>query len=432
MHFHLLGTGCSDCYFRDSSVHRSYYRCVSIHGTDATQVSENVAYDVTGYCYYLEDGVEQENRIEFNLGAHIHSLGDEPPWGSGQTIEAIAQSDTLTLPADVTASAFYITNVKNYIIGNAASGGWAGFAFPNLPTPLGSHRNEKLRPSSVTGLTIDGNTAHSTAWWWYHAAAFYWGGSLYYSGDTLMYNAGRDQSNSRSTCLVNKCIQSNDCSSFCQPEEQAWLQVTNTKSFLAPGIGFGSWSGHMEVLGYECHDCGLSLESLSDGFWINNLLSVCRTQTSIALPDNASATEIRADGFRWYDTNQEHIITEALFRNCGYRSEQYDEYDQSPTRGCGNEFDMGCSSSSSVWSMLTHSDQFVPEMMQGTRAIAFENCGRRFRQQDYRSNKPSSVSGRVQNWYDIDGTITGLGERSVVASGLADAGMWWEVDNEGK
>jgi hypothetical protein len=188
----------------------------------------------------------------------------------------------------------------------------------------------------------------------------------------------------------------------------------------------------MEVLGYECHDCGLSLESLSDGFWINNLLSVCRTQTSIALPDNASATEIRADGFRWYDTNQEHIITEALFRNCGYRSEQYDEYDQSPTRGCGNEFDMGCSSSSSVWSMLTHSDQFVPEMMQGTRAIAFENCGRRFRQQDYRSNKPSSVSGRVQNWYDIDGTITGLGERSVVASGLADAGMWWEVDNEGK
>ena len=33
IHFHLLGDSCSDCYLRDSSVHRSYYRCVSIHGT---------------------------------------------------------------------------------------------------------------------------------------------------------------------------------------------------------------------------------------------------------------------------------------------------------------------------------------------------------------------------------------------------------------
>jgi len=33
MHFHLLENTCHDCYFRHSSVHRSYYRCVSIHGT---------------------------------------------------------------------------------------------------------------------------------------------------------------------------------------------------------------------------------------------------------------------------------------------------------------------------------------------------------------------------------------------------------------
>jgi hypothetical protein len=435
MHFHILGDGCSDCYFRDSSVHRSFYRCISIHGTHSTQVSENVAYDVAGYCYYLEDGVEHDNRIEFNLGAHIHLIGPEAPWGYGQTTEKYQQSDTLTLPADVTASAFYITNVQNYIIGNAASGGWAGYAFPNLATPLGPHRYEQLRPSSVTGLTIDGNTAHSTAWWWYHAAAFYWGGSLYYNGNTLEYNAGRDQGNSRNTCLVNKCVTHNNCDAYCQPEDQGWLQVSNSKAYLAPAVGFGSWSGRMEILGYECHDCGLSLESLSDGFWINNLLSVCRTQTPIALPDDADASQMRADGFKWYDTNQEHIITEAIFRNCGYRSDEYNDYNKDLARGCADEKDMGCSDSSSVWSMLTHSDQFVPEIMQGTRAITFENCGRRFRQQDYRLDSrpdaPSSVSGREQNWYDIDGTITGFGERSVAASGLADAGMWWEVDDEG-
>jgi G8 domain len=49
MHFHLLGRSCSDCYFRDSSIHRSFYRCASIHATDLIQVSENVAYDVTGF-----------------------------------------------------------------------------------------------------------------------------------------------------------------------------------------------------------------------------------------------------------------------------------------------------------------------------------------------------------------------------------------------
>jgi cell migration-inducing and hyaluronan-binding protein len=72
---------------RDSSPYIGrYYRCVSIHGTHFTQVSENVAYDVIGYCYYLEDGIEHDNRIEFNLGAHIHMIGPEPPWGTSQIL----------------------------------------------------------------------------------------------------------------------------------------------------------------------------------------------------------------------------------------------------------------------------------------------------------------------------------------------------------
>jgi hypothetical protein len=128
MHFHVLGDNCRDCYFRDSSIHRSFYRCVSIHGTNYLKVIENVAFDITGYSDYFEDGVEHHNRLELNLGAHIHMIGPEPPWGVGQTTQTYQQTSTLTLPADVTASAFYITNIQNYIIGNAASGGWAGFA----------------------------------------------------------------------------------------------------------------------------------------------------------------------------------------------------------------------------------------------------------------------------------------------------------------
>ena len=41
------------------------------------------------------------------------------------------------------------------------------------------------------------------------------------------------------------------------------------------------------------------------------------------------------------------------------------------------------------------------------------------------------MSGRGQNWLDVDGSVTGLGERSVIGSGLSSAGMWWKVDDEG-
>lgn len=264
-----------------------------------------------------------------------------------------------------------------------------------------------------------------------NAAAFYFGGSIYYNDDGILeYNAGRDLGNRRSTCLVNKCGGSG-CGSYCRPWEQGWLKITNTKVFLAAGIGFGSWSGRLEVLGYECHDCGLSMMALSDGFWATNMLSVCRTNDPIALPEKASASRLRADGFRWYDTGQEHIITNATFRNCGYRSDEYNQYEKSRNRGCGDDDSVGCLATSSVWSFLTHSDQHVPEMMQATRSIEFENCGRRFRHRDFRRDRPSSVSGREQNWLDTDGSITGFRESSIVASGLADAGMWWQVDDEG-
>jgi len=35
----------------------------------------NVAYGVTGHAYFLEDGVEEENEIKFNIGAFVHTIG---------------------------------------------------------------------------------------------------------------------------------------------------------------------------------------------------------------------------------------------------------------------------------------------------------------------------------------------------------------------
>lgn len=163
---------------------------------------------------------------------------------------------------------------------------------------------------------------------------------------------------------------------------------------------------------------------------------VSRLRRAKFLNENHSLTAVfrsnfcTGDGFQWYDTAQSHIITDSTFRNCGYRSDEFDQYDSAPNRGCGDESTTGCSSSSSVWGFLTHSDQFNPEVMQGTRGITMDNVGRRFYLRDFRGdNEPSTSSGRTQNWLDMDGSVSGLGVPTLIGSGLADAAAWWTVDD---
>ena len=50
---------------------------------------------MTGYCYYLEDGVEEGNLIEFNLAAHVHFLG-APPRDPSQWIADVEQASGLS------------------------------------------------------------------------------------------------------------------------------------------------------------------------------------------------------------------------------------------------------------------------------------------------------------------------------------------------
>jgi hypothetical protein len=58
-------------YIKDSSISRSYFRAVTAHRTNNVIVSGNVAFDIEGHAYYPEDGVEEQNVIEYNLGTLI-------------------------------------------------------------------------------------------------------------------------------------------------------------------------------------------------------------------------------------------------------------------------------------------------------------------------------------------------------------------------
>ena len=408
LHFHLMGEdGGARSFMRDCAVHRSYYRCISIHGSSNATISQNVAYDVTGYCYcpaawskcplgsapawlctssvcawWLwaarhsqgrgpipgiltpngveldQDGVEENNLIEFNLAAHVHVIGT-PAWSSGHFIKDVHQTDDLLLPADVTASGFYITNARNSIIGNAASGGWAGFALPVLPRPVMAHRAQKVTPSSRTFLAFDGNTAHSTGFWWHFAGAIYVGGKLWHpneDSDKLIYNPGRGDGHDTCSCDPATCGWCETCG--CKEADTAFTTFTNTKVFLVQGVGVSHWGSRVELLGLEAHDVGIAASILGTGY-ITNMLVRCRTGAALPVPCDScdpKATlrkDMGANGFNWYDTGMAHIITDSHFSRCGAA-------DDSGGGGCGDT----CSPMSSVWGFLTHSDQFVPEAMQ--------------------------------------------------------------------
>jgi hypothetical protein len=57
IHFHMImqDVPSGRLLVKDSSVHRSYFRAYAIHGTNNVLISQNVAYDVIGHAYFLED-----------------------------------------------------------------------------------------------------------------------------------------------------------------------------------------------------------------------------------------------------------------------------------------------------------------------------------------------------------------------------------------
>src|SRR5690606_33175167 len=67
MHWHLVGDAQGQ-YIRNSAIHDTYSRCVTVHGTDNVRVENNVTFNTVGHCFFLEDGIETGNQFVRNLG----------------------------------------------------------------------------------------------------------------------------------------------------------------------------------------------------------------------------------------------------------------------------------------------------------------------------------------------------------------------------
>jgi len=446
LHWHLVDvTDPATNYATDCSVYHSFYRCYTIHGTHGVKLSENTAYDAIGNCFYVtEAGVEENNTITYNLAAYVHPLGpiQNPSLGIGedsfgsQTLGYYTENANLLIPADMSAAGFYITNMYSTFEGNAASGGWAGFSFPSLPAPIQEFKDiDDMSPQGRPFKTpFRGNTGHSSAFWWGSAGIFYVGGELKYTDDTkttLHYTAGR--SLSHDTCKDQTAgTPTGPGGCWGAATDPLWLQFEDNKAFLG-NRGLQNWGNRADLQRFEMHDVVLSM-NVFGAVWIDNLLMNCRSNNVPSWFAGCPAAPVVSQtppwglcnqrdfyfframgGFQWYDVGQKHIMTDSTFRNCKAEWEHC-IYGSAP----------GVCSNVAVFTSLSHSDQFVPQLMQTTRNINFENCGKRWRFATKITDPEGvTVSGRLQNWLDIDGSVTGLEERSIIGS--ARAGEWWNL-----
>jgi hypothetical protein len=135
-------------YVKANSIHHSYQRAVTTHDTSYWEVRDNVAYDIMGHAYFVEDGDEYYNTFSGNLGIRI------------KTSSALLASDTK--PA-----VFWTSNPNNFWYDNVgvhshSFGFW--FELPSNPPDvpnicclhehLGEFINNTFRANGVFGLRI--------------------------------------------------------------------------------------------------------------------------------------------------------------------------------------------------------------------------------------------------------------------------------------
>jgi cell migration-inducing and hyaluronan-binding protein len=176
IHWHIDGEGQGQ-YVQNSSIHDTYSRCVTVHGTNNVRVENNVTYNTVGHCFFLEDAVETGNQFVHNLGMMTKCHPDGKPCvptnlgpfgpGGGKNFDTAGQSaKDVLIPSDNTASTFWITNPDNIYRDNVAAGSEATgfwFALPEHPTGAfeGTDVSKATWPRRIRVREFKGNTAHS-------------------------------------------------------------------------------------------------------------------------------------------------------------------------------------------------------------------------------------------------------------------------------
>ncbi|XP_077630421.1 cell migration-inducing and hyaluronan-binding protein [Crocuta crocuta] len=184
IHFHLAGDvdaqGGYDppTYVRELSIHHTFSRCVTVHGSNGLLVKDVVGYNSLGHCFFTEDGPEERNTFDHCLGLLVKSGTLLPSDRDSKMCKMITED---SYPGYVpkprqdcnAVSTFWMANPNNNLINCAAAGSeetgfW--FIFHHVPTgpsvgmyspgysehiPLGKFHNNRAHSNYRAGMIID-------------------------------------------------------------------------------------------------------------------------------------------------------------------------------------------------------------------------------------------------------------------------------------
>ena len=128
---------------KGNAVHHSFARVLTLHAIQYLHVSYNVGYWVKGHNFFIEDGIETDNILEYNL--------------------AISSLETfLMMQTDISVASYWVTNPSNHLRFNRAAGGdFYGFWYEIKEHPDGPSATSDICPrGNPLGESHD-NVAHS-------------------------------------------------------------------------------------------------------------------------------------------------------------------------------------------------------------------------------------------------------------------------------
>ena len=179
IHWHLIGDAQGQ-YIRNASLHDTYNRCVTVHGTNFLRVENNVTYNTVGHCFFLEDGIEHGNEFIRNLAIQTkcHTTLDCVPtnlaangerdstYANRQAYREMSFHGKTLLPSDNTVASYWITNPDNSFIDNVAAGSDENGFWLSLPEHpqgkfKGSEVSKTIWPKRTPLRAFRGNVAHS-------------------------------------------------------------------------------------------------------------------------------------------------------------------------------------------------------------------------------------------------------------------------------